>query len=215
MDWQLRKGHDVLLAAFAGAFQGGEAELWLKITPRQGLSPERIQAHCETTLRQHNPNPPVVKVICDVLSTDALHDLYRQADGFVLASRGEAWGRPVHEAMLMELPVVVSHGSALQTLVPDETIGYPVHCTLEPVSDEAAREVPAFGGQLWHEPDLDHLMARLRQATSDPDESQVRARRGREHIMQLCDPRRIGDRLRQLMAQLWQQAAAGPARLGR
>ncbi len=213
MDWQQRKGHDVLLAAFARAFQHSEAELWLKITPRRELSPGDIQAHCEQTLRQLNPNPPMVQVICDVLSTEALHDLYRRADGFVLASRGEAWGRPVHEAMLMELPVVVSHGSALQTLVPDDTIGYPVRCTLKPVSDEAAREVPAFGGQLWHEPELDHLIAQLREASLDHSESQTRACRGREHITRLCDPRRIHRRLRQLLAQLWDQVATGPTAL--
>ena len=204
MDWQLRKGHDILLPAFARAFRKGEAELWIKITPHKELSREQIQAHCEDVLREASADgePPPVRVIDEVLTTAALHDVYRAADGFVLASRGEGWGRPVHEAMLMELPVVVSHGSALQTLVPDENVGYPVRCTLETVSEEAAREVPAFRGQLWHEPDMDHLAARLREVTWNPDVARLRGQHGREHIAALCDPQRARVRLRQLLDQL-------------
>ncbi|MHC4850811.1 MAG: glycosyltransferase family 4 protein [Planctomycetota bacterium] len=203
MDWQLRKGHDVLLAAFARAFRRGEAELWIKITPHQELSRDWIQAHCEDAVRRlADQEAPAVRVIDELLPTRGLHDLYRQADGFVLASRGEGWGRPVHEAMLMALPVVVSHGSALRTLVPDETVGYPVCCTLVPVSEEAASEVPAFRGQQWHEPDVDHLAVRLREVTWNPVESQARARRGREHITRLCDPQRVREQLRKLLDQL-------------
>jgi len=203
MDWQLRKGHDLLLPAFARAFCHGEAELWIKVVPHRELSRDQIQAHCEAVVRSHSKNAPAaVRVIDDLLSTAALHDLYRRADGFVLPSRGEGWGRPVHEAMLMELPVVVSHGSALSTLVPDETVGYPVRCTLAPVSEEAAREVPAFRGQLWHEPDVDHLMARLREVAWNRSEGRARGARGREHIIRLCDPLCVGTHLRQLLGQL-------------
>jgi glycosyltransferase involved in cell wall biosynthesis len=203
MDWQLRKGHDLLLPAFARAFRHGEAELWIKVMPHKELSRDQIQAHCEAVVGSISKDaPPTVLVIDDVLSTEALHDLYRQTDGFVLASRGEGWGRPVHEAMLMELPVVVSHGSALSTLVPDETVGYPVRCTLTPVSEEAAREVPAFRGQLWHEPEVDHLMVRLREVAWNREESQARGARGREHITRLCDPLRVRKHLHHLVDQL-------------
>lgn len=199
MDWQLRKGHDLLLGAFARAFPRGDAELWIKVMPHKELSRDQIQAHCEGVLRQHTDAPAVVRVIDEVLTAEAMHDLYSQADGFVLASRGEGWGRPVHEAMLMELPVVVSHGSALSTLVPDETVGYPVRCSLVPVSEAAAREVPAFRGQLWHEPDVDHLMVRLREVAWHRDEARRRAAKGRQHIARLTDPAAVGRRLRELL----------------
>lgn len=44
----------------------------------------------------------------DSLAAAAMPSLYRSADAFVLPTRGEAWCRPVMEAMLMELPVIVT-----------------------------------------------------------------------------------------------------------
>ena len=57
-DWSLRKGHDVLLAAFARTFAGDEAELVIKINPRTRPGRDEIAAHCEETVRRLAPRPP-------------------------------------------------------------------------------------------------------------------------------------------------------------
>lgn len=43
------------------------------------------------------------------------------ADAFVLPTHGEGWGRPVMEAMAMELPCIVTYWSGLTDLVDEST----------------------------------------------------------------------------------------------
>ncbi len=203
-DWQLRKGHDLLLQAFAQNFQAGEAELYLKLGHGPEHSTASLQEHCNQVVAQHVGSRPApkVKVLGGLLADEQMRQLYQSVDGFVLASRGEGWGRPVHEAMLMELPVVASHGSALQSLLPNESYGFPVRCQRRAVCAAAALEIPQFQGLHWHEPDLAHLGQQMRQVTEDPSQAQTRAQRGRQHLLQLCDPQRIAQGLAAELQQL-------------
>ena len=43
------------------------------------------------------------------LSPHQLYQLYQVSDAFVLPTRGEGWGRPIVEAMSMEIPVIVTN----------------------------------------------------------------------------------------------------------
>ena len=191
-DWQQRKGPDVLLSAFGRTFAEGEAELTLKLMSDARFSQSQIQAYCARVVGESaRGRPPKIRVIDTTMDLEKLIDCYREADGFVLASRGEGWGRPVHEAMLMELPVVASHGSSLQTLLPDASVGYPVRCSRQAVSEIAAMETPVFSGLDWHEPDAQHLQLSMREVVDDPISAQRRASRGRQHVLSLCDPQRI------------------------
>ena len=199
-DWTLRKGPDLLLAAFGRAFTRGEAELVIKTTPRVGRAPGVLQAEADARVRADaRGQPPTIRVIEGVCDDDAMANLYAASDGFVLASRGEAWGRPVHEAMLMQIPVVVPHAHALAVLVPTDAVGYPVPGQCVPVSDGAAAENAAFRGQRWHEVDVDALASRLRQVVTDPSEAAARARRGRQHVLTLCDRDTVAAQLRALL----------------
>ena len=136
--------------------------------------------------------------------------LFASADAFVLPSRGEGWGRPVHEAMLMELPVVTTTGSALEFLLPDERFGYPVRSREVPVPVAAAIETPVFRGQRWFEPDIDDLCARMRQVFEDPTTARIRAQRARQHILGLCQPDRIAAALGRILRNALQDSPGVP-----
>jgi glycosyltransferase involved in cell wall biosynthesis len=123
-DWSLRKGFDLLLAAFGRTFGATEAELVLKVAPHAKHSPEALAAECRKRLRAAATGPvPAVHVLSGVATAAEMPALYAGCDAFALPSRGEAWGRPVHEAMLMQLPVVASAGHAFATLLPDASVG--------------------------------------------------------------------------------------------
>lgn len=200
-DWTLRKGPDLLLAAFARAFAHGEAELIVKTTPRANRPAGALQAEADRLVATAaRGKPPTVRIVERMLDDQGMAALYAVSDGFVLASRGEAWGRPVHEAMLMELPVVVPAAHACATLVPSDAVGYPVAARLVSVSEAAALETPQFRGQCWHEVDVDGLATRMREVVSDPREAAARAARGRGYILALTDRDAVATRLRDLLA---------------
>jgi glycosyltransferase involved in cell wall biosynthesis len=202
-DWTLRKGPDLLLAAFARAFVAGEAELHIKTVPHAGRAKGILQEQANALVRRAaRGRPPRVTVHEHVCDDATVLRLYADADGFALASRGEAWGRPVHEAMLCELPVVVPAAHACATLVPGDAYGFPVPARRVPVSLAAQLESPLFAGQWWHEVDVDAFAAAMRAVVADPAQARVRAQRARTRITALCDPVRIATELRRLLAVL-------------
>ncbi|MCB9877267.1 MAG: glycosyltransferase family 4 protein [Planctomycetes bacterium] len=191
-DWSLRKGFDVLLPAFARACRQDEAELIVKVVPRADLDRQELERHCRRVVQRCAAGPaPQVHVVDALLPADQLPQLYAACDALVLASRGEGWGRPVHEALLCGLPVVATDAGALATLLPDERVGFPVATRRAPVSAAAAHETPVFAGQQWWEPDPDDLTRQLQRCVRDPDEAAARGRRGREHVLALCEPQRV------------------------
>lgn len=207
IDWSLRKGMDVLLPAFAKACGADEAELILKVSARDDLDRAELQQHCQSLLQQHRHGAaPTVHVLDAMFEASDLPALYADCDALVLPSRGEGWGRPVHEAMLMARPVIASQAGALATLLPNERVGYPVKTRIAPVQEDAAKETPSFAGQLWWEPDRDDLQRQLRAVLDDPVEARERGLRGRSHVRELCDHSAIATAIGQLLDQVVQCA---------
>ncbi|MEM7200004.1 MAG: glycosyltransferase family 4 protein [Planctomycetota bacterium] len=182
-DWSLRKGWDALLDGFAAAFRPGEAELRLKVHPGPGGLAE-IHDQCRARLGDR------VRVTIDdsVVPAAELPRLFAAADGFVLPSRGEGWGRPVQEAMLMALPTVATQAGALGTLLPNACVGYPVASRLARVTAAAAAETAWFRGLDWWEPDVQHLAVQLRLVLDDPERARQRGEAARDHALTLGPP---------------------------
>jgi len=108
-------------------------------------------------------------------TTPELPSLYRAADAFVLPTRGEGWGRPYMEAMLMGLPVIATRWSGHLEFMDDET-AFLLGCDVVPVAEPAIREVPYFRGHRWAEPSVRHLRQLMRQLVADPEEGERRGR---------------------------------------
>src|SRR5688500_17501118 len=87
-----------------------------------------------------------------LLSPAELASLYRATRAFVLASRGEGWGRPYLEAMACGIPVIGTCAGG------NEDFMNPENSNLVPtrwvdVSPKAAREITVYAGHRWREPD--------------------------------------------------------------
>jgi hypothetical protein len=97
-DWQMRKGWDVLLRAYCREFPAHEeVGLLLKITHVHGHTLEDVQhqiAAAVQTAGERLADRPDIVLMDQPLDVESMAALYRSADAFVLASRGEGWGRP-------------------------------------------------------------------------------------------------------------------------
>ncbi|XRB05918.1 glycosyl transferase [Pycnococcus provasolii] len=120
--WEVRKGWDVLLRSYYDAFfaeSRGAVSLHIRSSVddsnRQALADfdeayctsrvgdnASVVAHCIAELL------PRVTLLSLALDSGAMTRLYSSVDAFVLSTRGEGWGRPLHEAMAMGIPSVAT-----------------------------------------------------------------------------------------------------------
>jgi FkbM family methyltransferase len=152
-----RKGVDVLLAAYARAFRGGDAvRLVIKVFP----NPLNTIAEQIAAWQAADPNAPAVTLIDRDIEETEITDLYRDADAVVLPTRGEGFNLPAAEAMAAGLPLIVTgHGGHL------DFCGRSAR--LVDYSFATSGSHLAAGGSLWVEPDVDDLTRALAEGLSD------------------------------------------------
>jgi glycosyltransferase involved in cell wall biosynthesis len=175
-DLKERKGYDVLLRAFLNEFSSrDDAALVIKVRSGKLVSKlhEVIKAHAKPARLR-----PRVHVIERMLSPDDLSRLYRACDAFVLPTRGEGWGRPFFEAMLMELPVIGTNWSG-QTEFMSEDNSFPVKVErLVPV-----KNVPELAGHYWAEPSLSDLQQKMRYVFENREASKAIGKKARADLL--------------------------------
>ncbi|EAW40383.1 putative Glycosyltransferase [marine gamma proteobacterium HTCC2080] len=147
-----RKGVDVLLEAYGQAFTGDDdVSLLIKTFPNPH---NRVHELLASAQGQHSNYPHVVIVEKD-LSPEQLKALMTVGDALVAPSRGEGYGLPLAEAMLMDIPVITTAYGGQMDFCSDET----AWCV---DFDFATADTHfALPGSVWAEPRMESLRAQL------------------------------------------------------
>ena len=172
-DFTDRKGWDTLLDAWAEAFGPEDGvRLVLKCISLHGLSSEDMRQRVDRYLGGRRTAP--VELDARVLPVAEMPLLYAEADAFVLASRGEGWGRPYMEAMAMGLPTIGSRWSGNLEFMHDGN-SWLVDGAVVPVASGSQQHTPLYQGQSWFQPDPDALVAALREVAGGGGAVEARA----------------------------------------
>ena len=218
-DFTDRKGWDVLLDAWCDAFgrrtttSASSSSAWGCTCPR-ARSADRIDAYLA--------GRPTAPILLDTrfLPTADMPRLYAGADAFVLASRGEGWGRPWMEAMAMGLPTIGSRWSGT-TMFMDDANSWLVDGEVVDVAESAAEPTrPFYRGHRWFHPDREALAAALREVRRGGAEVDAKAAAGRPGLVERFGPEPIAERIAELTEaalERWRASplAAGDVRLAR
>jgi glycosyltransferase involved in cell wall biosynthesis len=211
--WRLRKGWDILLAAYARAFSPDDP---VTLVIRAGL--ENIDvAQDLAILRQRLGlgNLPPIVLLPNPLSPNDLHALYRTADAFVLPTRGEAFGIPYLEAMALGTPTIgTGFGGSLDFL--DSSTGYLIGSRMTEVADAYARPIPFYRLQRWAEPSVESTAQAMRAAFDHPDDALLRAARGAVRVRTRFNRETVARRALEALARVPHRPRfrSGPARFG-
>jgi glycosyltransferase involved in cell wall biosynthesis len=116
-EWVPRKGFDLLLRAFAREFSvHDDVCLVLRCHSNSSDYDPRgagIAKSIAGIVRQEKrKNAPRVELISQTLAASGMPSLYRSAQCFVQATRGEGWNMPVFEALACGVPVITTNWSA-------------------------------------------------------------------------------------------------------
>jgi glycosyltransferase involved in cell wall biosynthesis/thioredoxin-like negative regulator of GroEL len=186
-EWSSRKGWDVLLAAYLREFSADDDVcLWLRTylfskpdgDPSEAIW-QRIRAFT-ASLGLEGKKLPRIELIADQVPSDQLPGLYLACDCYVAPSRGEGWGRPQHEAMLMERPVIATNWSANTEFMSDETSYLLDYELVEARGLEP--ELWHYKGHRWANPSESHLRTLMRRVFTHPEEARAKGQAARQHM---------------------------------
>jgi len=173
--WERRKAPDVLVDGFFRAFQDESAELVIHAyRPSWERGDKDLQRVAER-MRPAGNNARLTWLGGVELSRRELRALYAAVDCFALPTRGEGWGLPVHEALAMALPTVVTGVAGPLDITGGNDTAWLI--------DDGGR-----GGDGLARPRPEDLAAALRIIRDDPAEALRRAAAGRERVARLFAP---------------------------
>jgi glycosyltransferase involved in cell wall biosynthesis len=199
-DFTDRKGWDVLLDAWVKAFDpDDDVCLLLKCVSQHGTSRSGIERRIEAHL-DGRPTAPII-FNTDVLPISAMPRLYAAADAYVMASRGEGWGRPYMEAMAMGLPTIGSNWSGNLEFMSDAN-SWLVDGKMIDVPDDAQAHTPLYRGHRWFDPDVDALALAMRAVAKGGEATRTKASSARGDLIERFGIEPIADRIGELAADL-------------
>ena len=199
----LRKGVDVLLAAYAHAFRRDDrVRLVIKGFP----NPHNNTAAQIAQLQEEDADIAEIELIDRDLDEAALLELYARADAMVLPSRGEGFNLPAAEAIAAGRPVIVTgFGGHLDFCGPK-------NARLVAWRFARSNSHLASPHSVWAEPDVDDLTAALLEAFHSGAPS--RARGTTESISMLFDRASFVRRLTETALEVLLAPPSAPLRLG-
>ena len=170
-EWNERKAPPLLLTVFNQTFRASEPVLLVcKVLNRNR---ERDVTAEVRALGLRPAGGRIAFLLNREYSYPEMGMLYRSADGYVSASRGEGWDMPLMEAMACGLPAIATDWGAHREYVHDG-IAYPLRIRgLVP----AVSSNPCYEGFRWADPDPEHLAHLFRHVFEHREEAAGKGRR--------------------------------------
>jgi glycosyltransferase involved in cell wall biosynthesis/tetratricopeptide (TPR) repeat protein len=199
-EWSRRKGWDVLLAAYLREFSAEDdvclyvrSYLFGKPDGNPALEIGRRISEYAATLNLGDKPRPRIHILAEQVPQADLPRLYKAADCLVAPSRGEGWGRPHHEAMMMGLPVIATGWSGNTEFMRPENsflIDFQLVDTagLEP-------ELRHYRNQRWAEPSEASLRQAMRLVQQNPEQARAKGGRARQDMLRHYTRGVVADRM--------------------
>jgi len=172
-----RKGADLLLEAYFQSFGADdEVTLVIKTFPNPH---NRIEQELARYRRSH-PQGPRVVLINEDLDDGVLRTLYQSCHCLVAPSRGEGFGLPPAEAMLHDLPVIVTAYGGQSDFCTEQT------AWLVDYDFAYAQTHMGLSSSVWAEPRVAHLAERMQEVyrlhQQDPQQLRIKTEAARRLI---------------------------------
>ncbi len=170
LEWGERKNPELLLRAFSDEFSAREpVRLLCKVVNRDRTLSLKYELE-KLGLRPGGGR--ISWLFNQEFPHYQLGSLYRSADCFVSASRGEGWNMPLMEAMACGLPAIATDWGAHRDFL-HEGVAFPLSIR---GTVPAIAKCPYYAGYSWADPDPEHLQQLLREVYEDRGEARRRGR---------------------------------------
>lgn len=185
-EWTNRKGWDILLRSYFEAFSNNDDVcLYLRtylLSYYDGDTKTELMKKINNLIQRYGykkENLPRFELLTTQLPFNEMLRLYKSVDAFVLASRGEGWGRPYMEAMTFGLPVIGTNWSGNTEFMNNEN-SYLID--VHKLVTIKENEINSYLGHEWAEPSKNHLKKLMKYVFENPAEAKSKGLYAKEEI---------------------------------
>lgn len=174
--WRYRKGWDLLIHAWAKAFdKNSNVKLIIK-TDKTDKAERRV----ESELFSIRNNLAPIYFEKQILSESLMPSFYKSADCLVSPTLGEGFGLPSIHSMAVDVPVIVTNFSGCTEYANENT------CTLiEPdgfLFHDMMDDIPQFSAQKWPRLRVEDIANAMRSVVDDYKAAKIKSRKAYEFV---------------------------------
>lgn len=212
--WSERKDPKSLLTAYWREFEGNDDVTMVIKTYRLSFDEQEKNmiyqdiATWKKELKLHHY--PRTLIIDYLLSTEEMYQLHASGDCFVSAHRGEGWGIPQVEALVMKKPVISTGLGGMHEWISDDAM-MKVKYKMVPVQVESKYNTSMDWAEQyssefeWGQVDGDDLRVKMRQIYADKDLRDRMAKKGNKEARETFNYKHVGDLMKERIAQIYDE----------
>lgn len=207
-EWTERKNPLALLEAFWREFEGrNDVSLTIKTylntfssDKRQGIDQQIRKLKARLNLKSYAP----VFLYRHLMDRYQVYRFHQTFDCFVSAHRGEGWGIPQMEALLLGKPVISTNYCGIHEYLTHKRNAYLVKHTMCPISNMEYNSQWYTPDQNWADVDIDDLRQGMRWVFEHKDEAKEMGKKGRELVLKEFSLKAVGLKMKDRLTQIQQ-----------
>lgn len=193
-EWTERKNPLALLEAFWTEFKDEEVSLTIK-TYLDNFKPEK-RKEIENEISRLKSKLGLVKAPKLYLFTNLLdrHQIYRfhkTFDCFVSTHRGEGWGIPQMEAMIMEKPIISTNCGGIHDFL-NKDVAYLLDCNLISLKENSRNKQWYTPDQKWADVKVDDVRKAMREVFNNQDKAKEVGKKARAFVLKNFEVTEVG-----------------------
>lgn len=193
-EWTERKNPLALLEAYWTEFKDEEVSLTIK-TYIDNFRPEKKQ-EIDESIRSLKKKLNLVKYPKVYLYTNLMdrHQVYRfhkTFDCFISTHRGEGWGIPQMEAMLMNKPIISTNCGGIHDFLNDD-VAYLLDYDLVPLKGNNRNQQWYTQDQNWAEVKIDQVKKYMREVFENQNKAKEKGKKARQFVLDHFEINKVG-----------------------
>ena len=205
-EWTERKNPLALLEAYWREFEGvTDVGLVIK-TYVDNFTPDRKQ-EIDNSIRMLKKQLALshyapIYLYRGLMDRYQVYRFHKSFDCFVSAHRGEGWGIPQMEALLMGRPIISTNCGGIHEYLINGIHGSLLKYDLVQIKENSRNQQWYTNDQKWAEIDIQELRDALRSAYSDPERFKEMGQNGKKLVETLFSFKAVGEKMRNRLTEL-------------
>lgn len=207
-EWTTRKNPEALLEAYWREFENDEGVSLTLKTYVDNFDPrhrKEIGQYIKDLKKKVKLDKyPPLYIFRQLMDRHQIYRFHNTFDCFVSAHRGEGWGIPQMEAMLMGKPVISTSCGGIHEYISDVSLLVP--CEMVPVENVSRNAQWYCNDQYWAEIDIDYLRSQMRFLYSNQKAAKTLGKKAQKAVEDRFSLKVVGQLMKERLEKIYENA---------